>query len=230
MDAMALVAKYGKPDLFITITCNPAWPEITRSLEPGQSVSNRPDLVARVFQMRLEAFMNDIDKKNHFGEVIAFTYTVEFQKRGLPHAHILLIIDERSKLRTRDHVDKFVVAEMPNPQLFPNLFRAVTSFNTHKCQPGRCKADPNSECARGFPKAYTKETDVMTDLYPLYRRRNDELTEFEGHTIDNRFVVPYNPKLTMRHQSHINVEVCSSINSVKYFDKYISSRGMMLLF
>nr|CDJ83292.1 uncharacterized protein LOC100903664 [Haemonchus contortus] len=27
-DAMAIVAKYGKPDLFITFTCNPAWREI----------------------------------------------------------------------------------------------------------------------------------------------------------------------------------------------------------
>ena len=31
-DAMTIVAKYGKPDLFITITCNPAWPEITNNL------------------------------------------------------------------------------------------------------------------------------------------------------------------------------------------------------
>ena len=221
MDAMAMVAKYGKPDLFITITCNPAWPEITRSLEPGQSVNNRPDLVARVFQMRLERFLNDIDKKRHFGEVIGFTYTVEFQKRGLPHAHILLILSEQSKLRTRDHVDKFVVAEMPDPLLFPNLFQAVSSFNTHKCKPGRCKPDANSECERGFPKPYSDETDVMTDSFPLYRRRNNELPEFEGRTIDNRYVVPYNPKLTMRHRAHINVEVCSSINSVKYLYKYI---------
>src|SRR6185369_2877608 len=33
-DAMALVQVYGKPDLFITITCNPWWPEIVSELLP----------------------------------------------------------------------------------------------------------------------------------------------------------------------------------------------------
>ena len=35
-DAMAIVRRYGKPDLFITFTCNPRWPEITNSLFQGQ--------------------------------------------------------------------------------------------------------------------------------------------------------------------------------------------------
>ncbi len=38
---------------------------------------------------------------------------------------------------------------------------------------------------------------------------------------DNRWVVPYNPYLTMRYQCHINVKVCSSITVVKYLYKYV---------
>ncbi|KAL6730964.1 hypothetical protein Aduo_001880 [Ancylostoma duodenale] len=48
-DAMAIVAKYGKPDYFLTFTCNPQWREIVDNLYPGQNSSDRPDLVARVF-------------------------------------------------------------------------------------------------------------------------------------------------------------------------------------
>ena len=33
-DAMAIIKKYGKPDLFITITCNPKWCKITENLYP----------------------------------------------------------------------------------------------------------------------------------------------------------------------------------------------------
>jgi hypothetical protein len=42
-----------------------------------------------------------------------------------------------------------------------------------------------------------------------------------GFVFDNRWVVPYNPYLTMRYKCHINVEVCSSITAVKYLYKYV---------
>ena len=42
-----------------------------------------------------------------------------------------------------------------------------------------------------------------------------------GNTLDNRWVVPYNPKLLMMFNCNINVEACSSITSVKYLFKYI---------
>ena len=52
-DAMSIVRAYGRPDLFVTFTCNPRWPEITLSLHPGQTASDRPEIVARVFKMKL---------------------------------------------------------------------------------------------------------------------------------------------------------------------------------
>ena len=51
-DALAIVRKHGKPDLFITMTCNPKWPEITKHLLGNQTSTNRPDVVARVFQLK----------------------------------------------------------------------------------------------------------------------------------------------------------------------------------
>ena len=35
-DAMAIIAKYGKPDLFITFTCNPKWKEVMENLHEGE--------------------------------------------------------------------------------------------------------------------------------------------------------------------------------------------------
>ena len=51
-DAMAICCEYHKPDFFITMTCNPKWTEITTELRPGETVENRPDLVARVFKLK----------------------------------------------------------------------------------------------------------------------------------------------------------------------------------
>lgn len=35
------------------------------------------------------------------------------------------------------------------------------------------------------------------------------------------WVVPYNPYLTRHFKAHINVEVCSSVQAIKYIHKYI---------
>ncbi|XP_016971963.2 uncharacterized protein LOC108039455 [Drosophila rhopaloa] len=51
-DAMTYVRNYGRPDLFITLICNPKWPEITNRLLPGQTSSDRPDITARVFKQK----------------------------------------------------------------------------------------------------------------------------------------------------------------------------------
>ena len=62
---MAIVRHYGKPDLFITITCNPEWPEIREALASnGQQAGDRPDLVTRVFSEKVKAIMTDLKDNN----------------------------------------------------------------------------------------------------------------------------------------------------------------------
>ena len=45
-DGMAICRVFHKPDYFITMTCNPNWPEIKAGLMEGQTAQDRPDLVA----------------------------------------------------------------------------------------------------------------------------------------------------------------------------------------
>ena len=56
-DPMAIVRKLGKPSLFITFTANPDLIEITRELLPGQSANDRPDIVARVFNLKVRQLL-----------------------------------------------------------------------------------------------------------------------------------------------------------------------------
>ena len=53
-DAMAIVRVMGKPSVFVTFTCNPGWPEIKAELKNDQTAVSRPDLTARVFNMKLK--------------------------------------------------------------------------------------------------------------------------------------------------------------------------------
>ncbi|CAI5453818.1 unnamed protein product [Caenorhabditis angaria] len=56
-----MVTKFGEPDLFITMTCSPKWREIQENLSPGQVPPDRPDLIARVFNMKVVFF--DIEER-----------------------------------------------------------------------------------------------------------------------------------------------------------------------
>ena len=69
-DAMAIVNKFGQPDLLITFTCNPKWTEITDNLEPYEIASDRPDLIVRVFKNKFDDFYATIIKKHCFGKYI----------------------------------------------------------------------------------------------------------------------------------------------------------------
>lgn len=87
-DAMALGRKYGKPTFFCTMTFNPDWPEIRECLLPGQSASDIPTIVARVFKSRLEKVLQVLHTS--FGTKKYMIKVIEFQKRGFPHAHIII--------------------------------------------------------------------------------------------------------------------------------------------
>ena len=127
-DAMTYVRKYGRPDLFITFTCNPKWEEIQDQLFQGQLPSHRPDIIARAFRQKLLKLMDLLVKGKCFGDVICRMYTVEWQKRGLPHAHILLWLAE--KIRS-DQIDSVISAELPDPAEDRQLYDIVTSQMIH---------------------------------------------------------------------------------------------------
>lgn len=224
-DAMAMVREYGKPDLFITFTCNPRWDEITKELYAGQVASDRPDLVVRLFKIKLQAFLDDVLKAKIFGTVVAHTMVVEFQKRGLPHIHMLLILASECKPHEPEDIDGIVAAEVPDPVKYPKLFGTVTTSMIHgPCgvlNP-RAQCMKDGKCSKRYPMSFSNETKKRDDGYPSYRRRNDfSFTNRTQEVIDSRWVVPYNPWLATKYNAHINVEVCTSIAAVKYLYKYI---------
>lgn len=145
MDAIALVQQFGKPDLFITITCNPSWPEIKEHLSSSYEVQNRPDLISRVFRAKVEELKTDILKRNIFGKVVAYMYTVEFQKRGLPHAHFLIILSNEHKLLTAEAYDDIIRAELLDECTESALRKLVIKHMMH----GPCGGlNPTNTCTK----------------------------------------------------------------------------------
>lgn len=223
-DAMSIVARFGKPDIFLTFTCNPNWPEITGELQPFEQVQHRSDLITRVFSLKLKSLLDDLLKKHVLGVVISYVYVIEFQKRGLPHAHILLMLRQSDKLTEDEHVDSLITAEIPDPQTDPILYNIVKKCMIHnpcgQINPNLpCMKD--GQCTKGFPKDFNDQTNLNVNGYPLYRRTDNGINFVVGESVvDNRWIVPYNRYLTLKYDAHINVEICSSVRSVKYLYKY----------
>ncbi|TVU44908.1 hypothetical protein EJB05_04371 [Eragrostis curvula] len=210
-DCVALCRRFGCPDLFITFTCNAAWPEIQDALSPipGQHPSDRPDIVDRVFEMKLKIFMDDIIKKKFFGPITGVVYTIEFQKRGLPHVHLILWL-QKDKPLDADQIDTFISAQLPDQSIDPIGFDVVSKFMIHgpcgTLNPSSpCMAD--GECTKFYPKEFCDKTTVLSNGHIRYARpENGITTDKNDVNIDNRFVVPQNVDLLVKYQAHINVE------------------------
>ncbi|KAL9242237.1 hypothetical protein vseg_016257 [Gypsophila vaccaria] len=230
---MSLVQKLGKPDLFITMTCNAAWPEITEQMVAGETAQNRPDLVSRVFRAKLLTLKKKILNEHVFGEVAAFIYVVEFQKRGLPHAHFLIILKPQFKLKSPSDFDKFVCAEIPTVEC-PILRKSVLRHMMHgpcgamnpQCQ---CMKHPKTmdRCKYGFTKNFCDATSNNAEGYPLYRRPNSgESAIIRKHRLDNRWAVKYLYKYVYKGHDRTSFSVCEPDQggAVDEIDQYQSGR------
>ena len=88
----------------------------------------------------------------------------------------------------------------------------------------------DGRCSKNYPKRFCEKTILDPDnTHPEYQRL---APEDGGRTIvinyknkefvlDNRWIVPYSPYLSLRYNCHINVELCLSPTAAKYLYKYV---------
>ncbi len=223
LDALTLPQRFHSPDLFITFTCNPKWPEIQAELPRGHSHQDHPDIVARVFYLKFKAMMEDIVVRQIFGAVQGFVWRIEWQARGLPHVHLLIIL--LRAINSCRQIDAVVSAEVPDPAIFPELYCVVKEFQMHSpCDhdpSAGCRDNSKKQCKRRFPKDMSRETVLLSNKYPKYRRRGRFSCDVKGRVISDDWVVPYSPFLSLKYRAHVNVEIASSIKSFKYVYKYV---------
>ncbi|XP_071718258.1 uncharacterized protein [Rutidosis leptorrhynchoides] len=234
LDALAICRVIGNPQFFITFTCNPKWPEIRRFLDfyPYLTPADRADIVARLFHMRVKQFVSFLKKEKPFGSVKgAVLYTIEFQKRGLPHCHTLLWVSNPTTSLSPSDIDQYISAELPDPRDDFCGYKIISNLMIHgPCGDAHPEAPCMQEnehtrgkkCSKKFPKPFNQETFFDKDGYVHYRRRRTGIeTQRFGVDLDNTYVVPYNHLLCLTFHAHINVEYCGWSMLIKYLFKYI---------
>ena len=156
-------------------------------------------------------------------------YSIEWQKHGLRHAHILVWLIPEHKI-TPDRIDDGVCTEIPDPECDQKLHQIVMSNMVH----GPCGGvNPDSPCmkhgrySKMYPKPFIQETQSGADSYPLYRRRSPvdggQISAITinargnqvSQEIDNRWVVP------IIQQVFVVLLQCRAMQSIKYVLKYV---------
>ena len=94
-------------------------------------------------------------------------------------------------------------------------------------------------CTKGYPKAFRNNTIAGDSSYPEYRRRSPEdgglthnlrMKNNTQYNVNNKWVVPYNPFLSLKYGAHINVKIVNSVEAIKYLYKYITKGHDKLTF
>ncbi len=124
-----------------------------------------------MFKIKLKELINDIHKKHILGCTITGIYVIEFQKRGLPHAHILIFFAKDYKLHTVEDEDRMISAELLNLETNRLAHETVVRCMMH----GPCGvAFPNApcmeddKCKKQYPHKFQSETVTDINEYPIY--------------------------------------------------------------
>ncbi|XP_021770753.1 uncharacterized protein LOC110734939 [Chenopodium quinoa] len=145
LNAITLIQRFGKPDLFVTMTSNPNWPEIKAELDPGEKAQDRPDLIACVFRAKLIALKRKL-----------------WMKMSLEPA-------------LNDKFTCAEIPSSDNPYLRKIVLRHMMRGPCGKEDPScSCmnKKGWEGKCKYGYPKAFNDTTTYNYSGYPTYRRRD----------------------------------------------------------
>ncbi|KAK7360203.1 hypothetical protein VNO77_02185 [Canavalia gladiata] len=140
--------------------------------------------------------MNDVNSNpgdDVSNDPINGAFVEHVNKRGLPHAHILVFLHSTSKYLTPDHIDSIIYAEIPDEKVELELRKIVETLMIH----GPCGAQNR-------------------------KQDNGRTVQKDKVSVDNRYVVPYNKYLLLKYNAHINVEWCNQSRSIKYLFKYVN--------
>ncbi|XP_071694969.1 uncharacterized protein [Rutidosis leptorrhynchoides] len=182
--------------------------------------------ISRVFGNPVNEFINFLKDERPLGHVHGVLYTIEFQKRGLPHCHTLVWVHSSVSAAIRDNLDDYISAELPDLRIdFPGYAVISATMMHGPCGLAnkRASCNQNFSCSKKFPKKCIDKTYFNDNGRAHYRRRNTGIyTMRAGVHLDNSYVVPYNRLLCMAFQAYINVECCGMMSLIKYLFKYIS--------
>jgi len=235
-----------KCGMFVTFTFNCKCVEIVELIGTSANPADYPDLCCRAASVKFRDMLKLLSGPNGLlGPVKAWVWSLEYQKRGNKHWHLVLMNDPNDHVdpNTAEYVDQYITARIPDrpepgdPNYDAKLYYydLVTALYIHDCEDNEnaaCRVgQPDGRCRFGFPKSYSGYTTVSPDSGapvryarpPPEQGGNSFVKRCAGgrnKIFDNRHVVPHNRVLTMLMGCHVCVEYITNHSIWFYLFKY----------
>lgn len=221
----AIAAEKGAPHLFVTATFNETWPE-AKKYRLTDLIYEDPLAMNFIFLQRLNTLITALKDNKAFPMLSLDVYwtRIEFQKRGAPHAHMLLWFKDwphENTERWRALIDSIISTSFDKPELYlgplprngynqASLDRlsAWKTAHTHVHSANYCQK--NGPCRFKFPLEPIDET---------YERNG---TVFLKRKMEDAWIVEHSPALLKIWEGHINVKPISSFTDYTYLVAYNS--------
>ncbi|KAL5165149.1 hypothetical protein HKD37_18G050322 [Glycine soja] len=149
-DGITICSHVGFPNLFITLTYNPNWPEIHKLLNPlNLKATNRPDIISRVFKLKYEQILMDLTKNQMLGKLLHLD-DMTLQNLVLLEIEQLLQANQRS---LTDYPSMSYPEDVNFPTYLDNsLILAELNYN-------------NQELRSEFEHLFSQMTDEQASIY-----------------------------------------------------------------
>ena len=229
-EIQALMQKFGKPDLFVTVRFNIFDEEIFKYIREVFNVTeneiinfnSHPVGYALYYKTKC-AFIRSLFNPNNelpsvFGRIKAYADTLEYTKNGTPHLHFLLWLHDDDKYMASVEGNSLVFARRRNPRGIYDvtLNKLIEEHQMHKCLDWKChmkkNGKPTNYWLNGFPFEPWSRDHSKYERSTIYYARGEEDIN----------VVPYNPEFLKLMKCSTNVQIVNSENVAVYMSKYIT--------
>ena len=137
-----------------------------------------------MFQLKLKELIRDFTKRHVLKKTKTHIYVIEFQKRNLPHAHILTINHSRDDATKTNvnHVVQVVIFSQSRDETLDEKRRLYDLITTHMIHKNCYKIkdvvchDKNDNCIKHFSKSICSKSNLNhSSNYSQYQRFEREL-------------------------------------------------------
>ncbi|KAG5666270.1 hypothetical protein PVAND_017605 [Polypedilum vanderplanki] len=240
----AMIRNIGPPTWFITLSCNDLhWHDMIKALliadgrpdedpskinidEVQRLIEIYPVVLSRHFSRRVKAFMKYIKKNARVlgGKVIDYWWRIEFQKRGSPHLHLVVWIENPPSFETPEGIeliDQVVSCHYPSEQENPELHNLVKKNQRHQ-HTHTCHKNNSQNCRFAFPRQPSQQTRIVPPSSDEFIRNGGRFCTLKRNS-NETYINNYNPEILKLWNANMDIQPCGNNEAIAhYIAKYVA--------